>query len=379
MNTRSLLSPRSFLALLLAAGCFSLSGCGDSSEPEAAAEAAKAEAPAAPAEAEAVVAAPQPYDIICPRGKPRMGSFGLEGIAFSPDGKRMVIYDSWKRLTFWDVQTRQVLDDVQFSMGLVQSFRFSPDGSLMCCYDGGFLKCFKVAEPELPGDPVRLRYANMNFNRRMNDYALSPDGSKVVIAQSEYDKSLLLLDVATQQPVGEPIATDGGADSVSFSPDGRLIKAQRWQRGVFVWDAETGQQVAGPFESEGFIFHSFFTPDGSKIAVVGTEGVSLWDVATQQLVTKLPTETNSCCMSPDGKYLAIRCGKDVRVREIATGKQPGPTVQHQSEPSGMTITPDGAWLVTLEGAVVHFWPLEEGKPVLPAPKPEDAAQKGSAQ
>ena len=62
----------------------------------------------------------------------------FESFAFSPDSSRLVIGGTWpeQRIQIWDVETRELIDELSGHKSDVESFAFSPDGRLLA--SGGF-------------------------------------------------------------------------------------------------------------------------------------------------------------------------------------------------------------------------------------------------
>jgi WD40 repeat protein len=128
------------------------------------------------------------------------------------------------------------------------------------------------------------------------------------------------------------------ANSLVYSPDGKLL-AGADSRTIRLWDAADGRELRqlgsiaaparGPAIAAGTIGTNtlVFSPDGKTLAAYVGAQVRVWDVATGREVADWPapgTGTPSLAFSPDGKHLAALRGyprPTITVWDAASGQQ----------------------------------------------------------
>jgi WD40 repeat protein len=223
----------------------------------------------------------------------------------------------------------------------------------------------------------------------------SPDGKLLASASGTngIDNSVRLWDVASGQPVGQPLT--GHQDSVtclSFSPDGKLL-ASADKTEIILWDVAALKPIGQPLKGHsGDVLSLAFSPDskvmasGSFIKVAGssypsTGEIYLWDVATRERIGSPLIGHNipvySLAFSPDGKTLASGGGGNVYrygqswngysivLWNVAKGQAIGsPLVGHTDEVLSLAFSPDGKVLASGSAdETVKLWDVARLKPI----------------
>jgi WD40 repeat protein len=122
-------------------------------------------------------------------------AYGVNAIAFSPDGRCIVSGSDDETLRLWDAETGAAL------------------GAPLKGHEG----------------PVEA-------------VAFSPDGERIV--SGSHDRTLRLWDAKSGATIGKPLSGHGGkVIAVAFSPDGELIVSGSHDRTLRLWDAKIGTEL----------------------------------------------------------------------------------------------------------------------------------------
>jgi WD40 repeat protein len=266
---------------------------------------------------------------------------GLNTLAFSPNGKKLLTGSTYRALRVWDVETGKEVNPRQGHHDAVQSIAFSPDGKALA--SRGSDQTVRVWDVKT-AKQVRVLSTGKTDQHNPLDYdAVCRPGS---LAYSPDGKTLAAVG-GMVAPVGNP-STDvflwdttdfrerrldqapGRLCAVAFSPDGKTLAAHLASGNVRLWGVEKAQQIAflqNPNPARGSSFGSAaFPPDGRTLAVAMRTKVLLWDAPSgsagfsfAQAVRTSPPDPGLHCVafSPGGQLLAV--AEDVRPDDKKTG------------------------------------------------------------
>jgi WD40 repeat protein len=277
------------------------------------------------------------------------------GVAFSPDGKTVLMATRDGTVSLWDVATGQPLGQPLPHPGGVIAVAFCADGRLVAT--GGKDKTARLWEAAT-GKPVG---APLSHEGEVGAVAFSPDGKTLLTGST--DTSARLWDVATGRLLGSPLPHQGAILSVAFSPNGQLLITGSMDRMARLWETATGKLWGKPLLHNDPVYAVAFSPDGQMV-LGGSNKAQLWEVASGQRLANLehPRIVHGVAFSPDGK-LILTGGNDgtAQVWEVATYKHYVLPLEFPTEVKAVAFSPDGKLILTgIGGGPAQLWEISRG-------------------
>ena len=228
----------------------------------------------------------------------------VTAVAFSPDGKILVICENDGSVTFWSTQTWQLIDiPRKFHTERIMGLAFNPKGDILASAgDDGTINLWDVVNRK------SVDQLSLMPGQKAYSVAFSPDGK--TLASGYEDGTIILWDMVTQQVIVQIKQHNDSVSSISFDPTGKVIASGGFDNQVFLWRFDGNQLVGNSLNGHDFYVTSVaFSPDGKKLASVSfDDNIILWDINTGQAVIQpLPKEIGfiySVVFSPDGKMMA---------------------------------------------------------------------------
>jgi WD40 repeat protein len=320
-------------------------------------------------------------------------------LAFSPDGTSVAAGTSAASVLVWNLATRAETADVPAPQP-VTGVAWDGAGTVAASDADGTVSLISLPSPLLAaGDsPSSVAYgpggktlavggSNVELwsaagRTLLATHALpSGDvanglafGSTGVVAAALSDGTVVLLDGTTLSPIGAPlpvITGPGNAESVAFSPDGRLLATGADDGSVRLFDVSDPahpRQVADVHGSGTPVYTVTFAPDGATIAAASTDNVvRLWRVSGDGLALAgkplggMASYAIGLAFSPNSKTLAVgSADKTVHLWDVADPAHPVALGQPLTGPSGYVwaaaFNPSGTMLaVGVTDGTVWLW------------------------
>jgi len=291
----------------------------------------------------------------------------VSGFAFSSNGQLLAVADP-QEIRVWDWAQNKVQRVVTtYPQSVGGGIAFSPDGRVIAStgYDGT-VQLLDWAK----GVSLAVLRGHQGL---VEDVAFSPSGQLVASAGDDGTVRVWDWNLGRARAVltGKAI---GGATSVSFSPDGRLVMNSNETDGtVRIWNWAKGSQRAALPGKNAYSSDAAFSPDGQLVAVADTQDLRIWNWARGNVQTLVATALaaagdtyppKSVAFSPNGKLVAIgdmisgtaRVWDRLKMRQI-TSLHGG-----KGDVESVAFSPDGRLLASAgaDGAI-RVWDWASGR------------------
>jgi WD40 repeat protein len=294
-----------------------------------------------------------------PRASPSFpATVGLaEGLAWSPDGRFLVVASRKSPAVVWDAQTGRV---VRVLAGAELRVAWSPDGRHIATA-GAQTRIWNAADGAL----VRT------LPDGSGPLAFSPDGQLLAVA---VDTVIRVHEVGTGRVVCTLSGHDGRVAGVAVSPDGRLLASCGADSTVRLWGVRDGSQRVVWRGHTGRVEALAFHPEGRMLASVGAQPADLkvWDITRHpEFVLVTPPRddiwVDALGFDAAGRIQLLRRGGRLEVRDPLSAAV---LRRHELNTTGAWRTPGslGAFAAGRLAAIqkdaeqVGVWDVRSGRP-----------------
>jgi WD40 repeat protein len=179
--------------------------------------------------------------------------------AFHPDGKTIASVGTDRLVKLWNVASGKETKSVRCEIEDRGHVAFSPDGKMLVVTgEKGKARIFDAkGEKELGTIELNYAWPAAVFSPNSKLLAVGSVASIRVYDTSEFNEAAELKGHAS------------GVVSLAFSPDGKLLASGSADRSVRIWDMTEGKESAILDKHDGLVYSVAFSKDGKYVASVG--------------------------------------------------------------------------------------------------------------
>ena len=304
-------------------------------------------------------------------------------LGFSPDGKRLASL-RFGRITLWDVAGGKQLQERASHSAAAGSAAVSPDGKLVASASGmdHTVRLWDAHN----GKPLHVWQMPHNW---IKPVLFTPDGGNVIAGGLWGECRMWDVRSGEERHVFRvPDVSKDASEQIpalNLSADGKCLTAlsllgeikdgvYKRQRYLTTWDVASGKRIyrrSLSFDSRIALFSEGMSPDGRLATVFGPNGLSVYDVVADRFLRILSNSPSPVAFSPDSKLLAFAGNyspvakmERVQIRDLASGTDV--LTLAAGTVSERAFSPDGRYLLTDSNGDLRLWELATGKEVLHA-------------
>jgi WD40 repeat protein len=203
----------------------------------------------------------------------------IVALAFSPDGRRLVVSSDDNTVQILDATNGKLLGEALGHTLRARVVVFSPDGKLMAtAADDGTARIWD-------GTTGQPRCLPLEHGHMVAAVTFSRNGK--LLATGSYDGTARIWDASTGQPLTPPIEHGDAVLAVAFSPDSRGLATGSQRSEARIWDVATGQPLSEPLPHGGAVRAVAFSADGNRLATASEDKTArLWEVAPVKITVQ---------------------------------------------------------------------------------------------
>jgi WD40 repeat protein len=223
---------------------------------------------------------------------PHQWAGGTQSLSFAPGGKKLALINVGKHVTIWDKETEKLSRIDTGDWRTMRCVSFSSNGGLLATADGLIAPpgdndrhlLWRVSVWDMPSGG--LKYTFENQRNRIEDTAISPDGTHLAIASE--DGVLRIWSITRGVKVFETARHEFAMCSVAFAPDGKTVAGAFDDGKIRIWTVPQGVEAKGEVVARLSGYCVLFVDNSTVLVSGGKNGLmSIWDLRQNREICRL--------------------------------------------------------------------------------------------
>ena len=283
------------------------------------------------------------------------GKESLAEFEFSPDSDRIAIFGENIPITIWDGSSGKTVATLGEGLEINQ-VELSPMNNYVVGQAKGVSYLLDIVSGR------ELMKQKDEHPEDFHQVWFSQDDRRLAVHSKSH--GLKIWDVNTRKVIAAFECPDDWPSEGGFSHDGSKFFATFDNRlkATLVWDVERNKKIL----DEKHYGNICFSPDGQVFAWTSNDSaLRLMNASTGDLLLETYAKgASNICFSPDGKTLAYSCDSEIRILDVAKGKEVRSWESgHLDSVDSLCISPDGKLLATCDDNTIRFWDFHSGKSI----------------
>ena len=250
----------------------------------------------------------------------------IRSLAFSPDGRFLVVGSQRPDAEIWDVSTRKLVGHLEGHADWVSVVSYSPDGRFIATAEPESLRVYlwdaqrrQLIRDWLNGDEGEVQQLHFSSNSQRLYVATRTDN--IAVDKSRRNDRIRVWDVETGAQLNQFGDELLSLYDFSLSPDEKIALFQYLFVGAVLWDVEHDRRLA--FWADYPVGEGALSPDGRSFVMVRSTVMKIWDVPSRSLRKVIFPENQpfrKFAISPDSQTIAVGQDPWIELRDIHTGE-----------------------------------------------------------